>query len=463
MEYTELTDYPFISGRLTSWHPHVEEATWRPDPRRLSWDHANHLANGHAGSWIGSVLRMPASYDEQLLGRALGAWFARHEALRTTVAGTEGGDWQRLTARGAGVEVRPVDQGWHPGEQARDLVAELFATISASAWPHVLVASVHDEDGFLLVFGADHSVMDAYSQLLWFAEIVELYARVADGTPDAELAGCELGSYVDHSALDRERGEALTADAAAVLRWREFLSADPGAGAPELRFPHFPDPHVTVAAVSDEALPQRSSSTPVATAEQTRVLAELCRSVGTGAQSGALALLALALRRQRGIDRLDFVLPLHTRQDPAHASSVGWYVGCAPVALDLAGRDSLVEVIDHVAAAVVRDRGLALQPLPRVAELLGLEDHPHFVISFVDTRAVPGSRAWGEWGARALRSPVHADDEVYLWLIRDHDGINVSARYPHTNESDLVIRDVLRELARLFEGLPSAGSQGVSA
>lgn len=461
VEYTELTVHPFTPGRLTTWHPHVEEATWRPDPRGISWDHANHLAHGRPGSWIGSVMRVPLAYDEQVLRRALRAWIARHEALRTTVAATAEGGWQRLTALGTGVDVRAADQGWHGGEEARDLVSEAFATISPSVWPHVVFASVHDEgaDDFLLAFGADHSVMDAYSQLLWFAEIVELLRRVSEGTPDAELVGCELGSHIDHSALDRSRGEALTVDSDAVRRWRDFLAATQGARSSSPGFPHFPDPHVTVTAVSEATPAQRSSSTRVASAEQAGVLAELCRGAGTGLQSGAIAMLALALRPQRGVDRLDFVLPLHTRQDPAHASSVGWYVGCAPVALDLAGSDTLLETIERVAAAVTRDRDLALQPLPRVAELLELDDHPHFVISFVDTRTVPGSVEWTEWEARALRSPVHADDEVYLWLIRDHEGINVSARYPRTGEAEQVMGDLLRELRWLFESLRPAGAQ----
>ncbi|MBP2391535.1 condensation domain-containing protein [Aeromicrobium fastidiosum] len=439
MEYSELHDYPIPAGIVTTWTPVASPAAWRDDDRDLSYDHEAHLGRDADGAWIGSAMRLPGPYDPDVLRRALRAWIVRHEVLRTTVQRRDVG-WARRTAETDGVDVRQEVLGHRSGGEAREEVAQFLAALSPVVWPHCVFATVVDPDasGFVLVFGADHSVMDAYSQLLWFAEMADLYRRAGTGADDAELAVLDVGSHVDFAESDRRSGDDIADDHVAVTTWREFLTLD-GTGAPVDTpvFPHHPDVAGGAAAT---ACPQRSLSTWVLSGVSTDLLAGQLRQRGVGLQSAGIAALALAARRRSGIERLRFVLPLHTRHDPRHVGAVGWYVGLCPIDLDLTGATTVAEAVQRADQAVRGAKDLARHPFPRIAELLGIDDTPHFVVSYVDVRHVPGAEQWPAQQARALRSPAHAPDEVYLWLIRSHVGLNISARYPGTDLADVAMR-----------------------
>jgi hypothetical protein len=440
MEYSELDDYPIPAGIVTTWTPVASPTAWHDDERELSYDHEAHLGRDADGAWIGSAMRVSGPYDPEALRRALRAWVVRHEVLRTTVRPRDAG-WGRRTAEAAQVDVRSEVLGRRSGDDAREDVATFLGALSPVAWPHCVFATVVDPDaaGFVLVFGADHSVMDAYSQLLWFAEMTDLYRRARDGADDAELATIDVGSHVDFAVLDRRSGDDMAVDHAAVTRWREFMALD-GAGSPidTLAFPHHPD--LAGRCPASAARPQRSLSTWVLGGVSTDLLGAQLRHRGVGMQSAGIAALALAARRRSGVERLRFVLPLHTRHDPRHVGSVGWYVGLCPIDLDLTGTHTVAEAVARADAAVRETKDLARHPFPRIAELLGIDDTPHFVVSYVDVRHVPGAEQWPAQQARALRSPAQAPDEVYLWLIRSHAGLNISARYPGTDLADAAMR-----------------------
>lgn len=457
MEYTELSAYDVPSGVLATWTLHAPEGAWHDDPRRLSPTHESHLAASTAGSWIGCIMRIPAALDEAALTLTVRAWTARHEALRTRVVreGKAAG-WQRAALPADAVTVEVEELGRHGGDEAREAIAEILAAVGPLDWPHVAFVTVAEPgaDDFVLAFGADHSVMDAYSQLLWFDEIAGLYERAVAGAGFDELADLEVGSHVDHADAERAFAEALSLEAEPVQRWQGFLAAD-ASGQP--RFPGFP-----VADVADPAdgvrvdggrLRQASLSTWLADAEQTAVLNRMCRAGGTSLQSGVLAAMAHAFREVHGVERTRFVLPMHTRFSPEHAAAIGWYVGLAPVDLDLAGATSVTDIVGRAHAAVAAGKDLVPHPFARVGELLGIADEPHFAVSYVDSRFVPGADRWDEWEGRLLRSPEYSDDEVYLWFGRTHDGLNVSARYPETITAERAMRDLIAGITGLIEAV----------
>lgn len=453
MEYTELDDYPIPAGVVTSWTPTTSAEAWEDDPRGLSYDHAAHLARDPDGSWIGSVMKVPLPFDADTLRRALWAWIARHEVLRTTVRKnpdpTSSCAWRRQTVHQSQVDVRPDVRGHLSSDAARTEVTQFLAGLSPIVWPHCVFATVHGEDvdGFMLVFAADHSVMDAYSQVLWFAEMEDLYRRALAGVSDDELAQLDVGSHVDFSAVDRRAGEELSIGHPAVGRWRAFTSLDED-GAPRdvPAFPHHPD--VAAADIDPRPARQHSLSTWILGGPETDELGRRLREHGFGLQAGALAALGIASRRGSGIERLRFVMPMHTRHDPHHRESVGWYVGLCPVDLDLSGAHTFDEAIVRADTATREVKDLARHPFPRVAELLGVGDTPHFVMSYVDLRHVPGAEKWPGQQARTLRSPVFAPDELYLWLLRHHGGLNISVRYP--GEVDTAVRELVAHLRTVF-------------
>ncbi|MEU0316588.1 condensation domain-containing protein [Nocardioides sp. NPDC006273] len=447
MEYTELSAYDVPPGEATAWIPTASPSAWSDDDRRLSHNHELHLDTAEVGAWIGSIMRLPGALDHAALNLALRAWIGRHEALRGTAEETLAGR-RRRTVAPADVSVRATGLGWFDATDARSRLSDLLSDhIDPKAWPYVVFVTVADADGFTLAFGADHGVMDAYSQLLWFEEIATLYERARAGEPFAELAETAAGSHLDHAADERVTGEAMSVESESVRAWRDWLTTSDGT----LRFADFPVPGITDVAASAAPLPQAGLSQWLGDHRQARVLGELCKGVGVGFQAGMMGAMAYVLRAQHGVERMRFVAPMHTRHTAEYATAVGWYVGLAPVTLDITGAETLPEVAARVQAALAESKPLVRQPFARVAELLDVDDAPHFVVTFVDTRFTPGAERWNDWQARTLRAPVRADDEVYLWLVRDRDGLNVSTRYPETVAAERVVRSLISGMSALVD------------
>ncbi len=456
MEYTELSAYDVPPGEVTAWIPTADPRAWVDDDRRLSHNHELHLDTAEAGSWIGSIMRLTGQLDVAALDLALRSWVGRHEALRGTVEDAPAGRRRRAIAP-EDVSMTATALGRFDGDDARGRISDFLADhIDPSAWPYVVFATVADADGFTLVFGADHGVMDAYSQLLWFEEIATLYERAQAGEPFTELAAATTGSHIDHAAAERVTGEAMSLESESVRVWRDWLTGPDGS----LRFADFPVTGITDVPASASPLPQASMSQWLGDPRQAQVLAELCKSAGVSFQAGMMGAMAYVLRAQHGVERMRFVAPMHTRYTAEHAAAVGWYVGLVPINLDITGAQTLPEVASRVQAALAESKPLVPQPFARVADLLGVSDAPHFVVTFVDTRFIPGAERWNGWDARTLRAPVRADDEVYLWLVRDRDGLNVSTRYPETVAAERVVRDLIGGMSHLVDEIarPEAAS-----
>jgi hypothetical protein len=450
MEFTELADYPLPAGILTEWTPTARGA-WSEDERPLAYTHEAHCRHSMAASadpnseaaWIGAAFEIQSGYDPDAVRRALRAWTVRHETFRSTVAAQEGGELTRLTVPSERVDIEPhTDGDIRSGTAIHDHLVRYFGSrLSPFRWPHCLVTTVHDpeHDRFLLIFAADHSVMDAYSMLLAVSELRRLYEFERHGT-DPRLA--EIGSHVDFSAVDRHLGDSVTNDHPAVETWSTFLrSAAPAAPT----FPAFPLPVIADRSASTSSH-QSSLSSWLLTSDQTDAFARTCRSHGHGMQSGVLAALAMTGRRLTDDDTLKFVMPMHTRYEPRYAQSVGWYVGVVPIEVTIDPDASLTQCLPAATSAVEDVKGLARLPYSKIADILGVTDTPRFVVSYLDLRHTPDSDRWAGWRARTLRGAATSADEVYFWILRTPLGLNVSARFP-SNET--ASRNVHRFVATL--------------
>ncbi|MFE1593347.1 condensation domain-containing protein [Nocardia sp. NPDC058705] len=440
MEFTELADYPLPAGTVTEWIPVTGAANaWKPDDRALSHLHEQHCvrsggpARGQS-SWLGTIFEIPLPFDAAAVRTTLLRWMARHDAFRTTAATDETAEgFTRFTCSAADVQVQARRVGHlRTGTRVYQHLTDFFAArLSPTEWPHCLLATVSDTDatdgpGFLLVFGADHSVMDAYSMMLAISEIQRIYRSVLTGTP-AELP--EVGSYIDFGADDRAVGMTMTADHHAVQHWRRYLRSEGG------RFPAFPlpiTPRVTEPAAPFVDTPRHQSglSSWALTAPQAEQLRSRSRAAGHSTQSAIFAALAATHRMLVGTQPLRCAMPVHTRSAPEHAHAMGWYVGLLPLEIDHTGADTLDELLARTTAAIHATKSLARYPFPRIASLLRSTEVPRFVVSYVDIRYVPDAAHWQQWGVRPLRSGEQSDDEVYLWIVRSPSGIAVSARFP---------------------------------
>ncbi|SNT34571.1 condensation domain-containing protein [Rhodococcoides kyotonense] len=435
MEYTELADYPLPAGRLTEWVPRVaDESAWRQDDRGMSFTHEDHAGRGNDGSWIGTVFEIHRRYDAEAVRRTIVAYIDRHEAFRTRVERDDTtGAWHRYTTPSGSVS---VDDRQDPTAKSESQVFDHLESwfrdvVSPTTWPHFVAATVVPEphvaasapqqDKFLMIFAADHSVMDAYSQIYAINELDRLYAEALDGT-DHNLPA--VGSYVDFSASERLLGESLTAQHDAVLAWERFLAVEDG------RFPAFPLPLSADVAPTDLATRQSSVSSWLLTTAQVEKFNAACKSAGHNMQSGVLAALALVSARLSGNDKFRTIMPMHTRSEEQWAASVGWYVGILPMQIDLADTSTFAEALECAARAGKEHKGLASVPYSRVASLLTSTEIPRFVVSYIDLRFLPDAHEWQDRKGRALRSECHAENEVYFWVNRTLQGLNISARFP---------------------------------
>ncbi|MEH3154851.1 MAG: condensation domain-containing protein [Gordonia paraffinivorans] len=451
MEFTELTDYPLTGGVLTEWVPQPAgrrgAGGWVDDTRPLTPIHADYCRRGvevfdpraasadpPSGSWLGAVFEVPHRHDAAAVHAALTSWMRRHEVFSTTVREVDG-TLRRETLDDDVVVSPRVVGSLRTGTRVHEHLLGMFDRLSPLRWPHCLAATISEpaaehapvagtprrDDRFLLVFGADHSVMDAYSMLLAIGEIQDLYRRALAGAP---VDTTPVGSHVDFSVTDHAAAAALHGGHPVVRAWGDFLAREDG------RFPGFPLP------VHGEtpALPGRQSgvSSWVMTAGDAEALNAGARQRGHTMQTLVLTALADATARVADGTPTRFVMPLHTRSDPRHQASVGWFVGMVPVDLDTCAGRGVDDRLATTAREVGRRRGLAPFPYPRVAELLGSRATPRFVVSYVDCRRIPGADEWVRWGARTLRGASTSPDEVYLWVVRSPAGISVSARFPST-------------------------------
>lgn len=509
MEYTELAAYRLHAGHVTTWTPTATTSTadsgdaWAVDPRPLSCNHEAHVAEALAAgpaanpaanpaasdtssdasdprgdNWIGTAFRIHHTFDAEVFAATLRAWMVRHEAYRTTaVAGTVGDSavedpaLHRRTLPADAVDVTSRSVG-HLADAAsvREVLERHFATeVSALQWPHLTVATVGpdaeapddslgSQDGpwFTVVFAADHAVMDAYTQIVSIAELREIYAaELAGRCPELPLAG----SHVDYSRVERELADELTVEHPVVQRWRDFLGRCDGTP-PALALAA--TPAAPEASGAPEPL-QVSTSVWLLGEVDATVFGQLAKSYGGSQVTGLLAALKVAVARadRTGVcgDALRYVMPMHTRTSPEFALSAGWFVGLMPVEDPMPRGAAFSEAVSVTTAAVKENRDLVAYPYPKVAELLQVAEPPRFVVSYVDTRFIPGAEDWTPHD-RTLRGVAYSSTDVYIWVVRTNGGVNISMRYPDAP----CTRDSVRALvAEYFAVLHSVVDTGDAA
>lgn len=464
MEYSELADYPMPAGRVVRWSPTARRFDWRDDPRALSVSHETHVRAAlddpaaHAGSWIGTVFRMPAALDRDAFGAAFTGWLRRHEAYRTTAVATRRSRALRrrtVPAGSVGATHREIGEVSGGAEGSRRIETLLADAVSATRWPHLAVMTVEpeapdDREWFTVIFAADHAVMDAYTQVFAIAELIELY-RAAVAGRDPNLVDC--GSYADFSALERAMNDGLDALHPAVDRWRAFV-VDRAGG----RLPAFPLPIASLDPRVDGTADgyQASLSTWLLDADRAARFVAVATASGGSQTAGFLAAVKLAFARLGVADGIRYLMPMHTRASLEYAAAAGWFVGVVPVDDPMRGVTCFTEAVAGSAAAARENRDLVPFALPAVAALLDVPATPGFVISFVDGRAVPGAAEWTEHD-RALRSRQRGDDEVYLWINRAAGGVNVSMRYPNTEVASVYVQAFVAELRSILIDVAESG------
>lgn len=461
MEFTELADYPISAGTLTEWLPSAPfdagSSPWFNDPRPASYVHEARLraavrtTGPEHGSWLGTAFEIAGPLDAAALERALNEWIDRHEALRSHagISPTTGAVSRHTIAEGR-VRVVARSHGYRTsGAENYSDLAELFdGCTSPLSWPSYAFATLvpPDPDSRFTVFlAADHAIIDGLSVVIVAQEIEALYRQARDGV-DADLF--PVGSYVDFGARERDGAAELDPGHPVIELWRTAL--DHGGGS----LPEFP---LDLGAAQPGPLPQSGVSTWALDADGADAFALACRKLGHSFFAGTLACLGIVGAELAGEPRFEAVTPMHTRDDPHLAASVGWYVGLGPIYFDVHGARSFGELAARAQEQIAAAKPASRFPYERVSEVLTTAARPRFVVSYMDLRFVPAATEWQEWNARALRSKQYEHD-VHIWINRTPRGVNIAARYPDTDAAAANVQSYLDRLRNLMEEVVGTGT-----
>ncbi|WP_433654947.1 condensation domain-containing protein [Nocardia sp. CA-128927] len=457
MEFTELAECSIPVGRIVEWLPTsaTKWVDWPPDPRAVSFNQEQHLRNVldrrrrrvPEQSWLGQVFRFDLALDERAWATAVDRWIDRHEVLRTHVAIEVGRSTRYTLPRG---DVRTCRRETRAARAARSprlhIQRVLDESTSPLRWPAYLFITVDHGDGFTVVFGGDHGLMDGYSVVQVAAELHALY-RAASGI-DAPLP--TVGSYLDFGERERLAAVAITAADAAVGVWREFFATasrngESSTGSPTLGTGISARP-LDGRPAATARVAQRHLAVDLLDADQAEGVTLFAHELGQGFNAALLAAFAAAADELADADDFRTVLPVHTRTDPAWVHAFGWFVGLRPFQLNSAGVTGLGRLIELAGQELRRCQGVADIPFPRVCELLGTRPRTSFLLSYMDIRSLPDADRWAGWDARCVRSRSYSSDEFYFWLVRGPSGVTLSARYPRTARA---AREVERIVVRL--------------
>ncbi|WP_181699650.1 condensation domain-containing protein [Nocardia sp. GTS18] len=447
MEYTHLSDFRIRSGDLSIWTPElISPDSWHDDERPLASVHAQYLGfldpddpQPGRGRWIGTIFEMDAPLDARAWARTLELWHDRHEGFRTTVAPTSDGDYHRITTEPGTVRVtsaRVADLT--DGEQINEFLCDVLELrLSALVWPHLLVATVaHDTDDFTVLVGADHSVLDAYSQAVLILELRTLYTAVTTGGEIRDSS--TFGSPADFAAVERAAAEELTPDSPAVAVWRDFL------GAPGSPMPRFGAG--MVAELDGEHAQPSVSRTLLTIAELEEVEARLDQ-LKHRLSVTVFAALAVAWREVFGQDRFRTVMPIATRPDLTWLESMGWFVNVVPVDITLPSGADMAAALTATRASLKRAHICNDASWGRSLAMVGAMEGPTFGASFLDIRMLPDYELVADLRGRTLRAVSYSTEEVYFWVVRGPEGLYVSTRYPAGLPAEVMDR-YLTEFAR---------------
>ncbi|MFT4087279.1 MAG: condensation domain-containing protein [Gordonia sp. (in: high G+C Gram-positive bacteria)] len=468
MEFLQILDAGIAPGGLVEWVPSTPGGLgmWHRDPRPTSHNHELHLRSafeyrartrreGGRESWLGLTVEFDGPPAFPAIRSALVAWINRHEVLRTHVVLKASGT-ERYTTDAGTVRLKMSRIGWFAdSSMLTEQIAGSFDRATAPLhWPAYRFATVTRPHSFTLLFAADHSLVDGYSLINAQHELRELYQAALDGRP-ADLP--PVGSYVEFSGAERQSADGADESHPAVGLWTEYLSGD----RPLPRFELLTEPPKR--GDDDPPPAQPSTSALLFDDAQTVALEEYFAAADGSLAGGLLAAMAVVYHRRSGAAEFACLMPRHTRVHADLHGALGWFVSVAPIAVRTDDDPDLDQCLERAMRSLDEARRGASLPMLRLAELADFTPHPKFVVSYMDTRRVPGAADADAGAARVLRSHSYSDDEVYVWLNRTPAGLRMHARYPADEpgrpRSD-ILRGYLNDVAALLASTPER-PQGV--
>lgn len=387
----------------------------------VSFDQGRHVAEGaRPGSWVALAFRMPRTVPLERVGAAWAAVVRRHGTLSTAFRSLDGA--LRLHA----AEPGPPVWAEHPVGEDETVHGVVRRVLDEGCSPferpsHRLVLVEADDGPATLLIGADHAHIDMWSLVVLMRDLLAAIDDLDVGRP--ALSGFEPApAFAEHTRALLERAPAPRE---VHERWRAILDAEGGV------MPTFP-------------LPLGDVSTPREAIVEVRDVLDVegLRRFEAAASDLGVRMIALAVSALTGATRqlsgrpLRAVFPVHSRNEPRWAESVGWFITNAVLESGdpdpLACRDAVREAI-----------ALGSHPLaPILAPYGGMPQSPGmFAISWLDTRRLPvavDQRLDIQYVSAIIRT-----DGVMIWFNVNETGLHLRCRYPDTPEARRHVGDWL--------------------
>lgn len=438
---------------------HISRAlTRRVDPELLDIvdEPTGDKAKAAPTGWLGVSFDV-AHVNRYCIRRALEAWIARHETLRSGFRATSPGvdsDFERFTLDPGEVSLEEVDLGLFVDRHLlSNALDDLFnRSTDAVTWPSYAFAAIQTASTTTLVLAFDHVNIDGYSILLAVTELRELVDADYENRPHT-LAS--VASYVDFAHHERLEASQAPASHPALAPWRDFLGSSG-------TLPRFPLPD---GLPPGSQIPQQTQCIDLLSDAEADAFSVWCRAHGVGSAVGYLAAMALATGRCREASpaaalphdpelgsRRGFrsLVSTHTRFDARWANALGWFTAVAPFTVNLDDCIDLGAVLQEAGPAWVRAKQGATLPMARVSELLDVPLEPRFVVSYIDARHARMANRWKTWNAQAYLGDVGPTDEVYLWINRVPGETYVTWRFPGNDECAAQITTVSQMMRTLI-------------
>lgn len=330
-------------------------------PAFLQLDHLRAAATDpeNAGSvQLGVAARIAGDLDIAAMTAAVTDFVRAHDGLRTWFA-LDAGRCTRHILAPDDVEFEtepmagPADTAW-----ASALIAHFELELSPFTWPGIGFAALPGDDGFDVVFVADHAVSDGISQALAARELADRYRAHRDGGVSpwpARNPGSNAGYAREEYIRAEDRADEL------VPHWHRAL-ADTG-----FRLPPPGPEHPEI--VPGQRYPRRFDSEVLLEPEVTRRFEETLARAEIKPSVALFAALALTDHAHSGRRRYTAVNVVATRSG-SYATAQGWFCNFVPVTFPIEREPDF----DGTAAAARAglDQCRALAALPAHAALARL-------------------------------------------------------------------------------------------
>lgn len=458
MKLTEISKYEAQPGQLIEWRLHpttIAAAAHAPqDPRPASFMQETHVrmaallrdVDVEAPTWLATAFDVAGALDSGAMEATLLQWITRHETLRSGLRLT-GQQLERFTLAMDLVSLdRTVVDDFSRGADVVSFLEERFdEAANPLTWPPYMFVTVGRDDGFTVYLAFDHSNVDGYSIAQIAHEIHELYGAAIAGRP-ATLA--EVGSYLDFATSERESAAELDHSHDSVVRWGEFVETCDG------ELPRFP---LDLGVAPGEFPKQVGECEWLLDPAEADAFDAACKAAGGNFAAGVLAAASIVAYARGGQSVYRTVLPFHTRSELQWSTSLGWYIGLAPLEIATAEARDFQELIQMARHGSRIAKPVAQVPFAKVCTLLDTVLRPLSMISYIDARVVPGSGSWDAWNAHAF-GKVSYGDEVYLWINRTCEGVYLTCRYPDTELARANVNDFIEHTRDVLVSVAGSGS-----